>query len=183
MDELLHFTAPAIEMLRESLEGVSLSRRVERRENTRPRAAFQLLAATNLCPCGLWDSGDPLGGRCRCSIGRRLRYQSGLTGPIADRIGLWCHWKQEAPEVSWEELMNRARGIFERSDNRAEQAAQGTVLPSEIEDRLREIEASSRRRGRALRSVLTALAKVKGGGLGLVEWGQAQRWTQPMMQE
>ena len=46
---------------------------------------FQLVAATNPCPCG-W-AGD---GRraCRCSAGAVVAYQRALSGPLLDRLDL-----------------------------------------------------------------------------------------------
>ena len=52
-------------------------------------ASFQLVAASNPCPCGYNGEGD----RCTCTIGQRLAYLSRLSGPVVDMITMqvWVH--------------------------------------------------------------------------------------------
>ena len=45
-------------------------------------AAFQLVACTNPCPCGLGAPG------CRCSEPQRARYRRRLSAPLLDRFDL-----------------------------------------------------------------------------------------------
>ena len=48
-------------------------------------ARFQLVAATNPCPCGYAGEGD----RCRCPQGVPERYVGRISGPLRDRIDIW----------------------------------------------------------------------------------------------
>ena len=57
---------------------------------------FQLLAASNPCPCGfLGDREVP----CRCSASMVERYRSKLRGPLADRIDLMIDVTCPDPQV------------------------------------------------------------------------------------
>ena len=86
LDELGEFGGCVLQSLRQPLEDgeVSLTRADGRM--TFP-ARFQLLAASNPCPCGyLGDREHP----CKCSEVQILRYKSKLGGPLRDRIDLIC---------------------------------------------------------------------------------------------
>ena len=50
---------------------------------------FQLVAATNPCPCGYYGEGD----RCTCTPGQRAAYLSRISWPVMDSIALqvWVH--------------------------------------------------------------------------------------------
>ena len=50
-------------------------------------ARFTLVAAMDPCPCGNWGHPEIA---CTCSPGALERYRRKLSGPIADRIDLWC---------------------------------------------------------------------------------------------
>lgn len=80
-DELGEFPPSVLDALRQPLEeGVV---RVSRaRASVAYPARFQLVGATNPCPCG------PAPGGCRCSEGSRARYVRRLSGPLLDRFDL-----------------------------------------------------------------------------------------------
>jgi magnesium chelatase family protein len=80
-DELGEFPPNVLDALRQPLEeGVV---RVSRaRASLSYPARFQLVAATNPCPCG------PAPGGCRCSEASRDRYVRRLSGPLLDRLDL-----------------------------------------------------------------------------------------------
>jgi magnesium chelatase family protein len=82
LDELLEFPRSLLDALRQPLEDGRVVIARARRSVTFP-ARFTLIAATNPCPCG--HAGDPRG-VCRCSPAVVARYQSRLSGPLADRI-------------------------------------------------------------------------------------------------
>ena len=82
LDELLEFPRSLLDALRQPLEDGRVVIARARRSVTFP-ARFTLVAATNPCPCG--QAGDPRGG-CRCTPMAVARYQSRLSGPLADRI-------------------------------------------------------------------------------------------------
>ncbi|GJL83748.1 MAG: magnesium chelatase subunit ChlI [marine bacterium B5-7] len=84
LDEIPEFGPRVLDQLREPLETgeVHISRVARQR---RFPAAFQLVAAMNLCRCG--KLGDPRGG-CRCSPDQVRKYQERISGPLLDRIDL-----------------------------------------------------------------------------------------------
>jgi magnesium chelatase family protein len=82
LDELGEFAPAALDALREPLEeGVIRVSRAHARAVLPAR--FQLVAATNPCPCG---GGPP--GSCECDDLARLRYVRRLSGPLLDRFDL-----------------------------------------------------------------------------------------------
>jgi magnesium chelatase family protein len=84
LDELAEYPRSALEALRQPLEDrtVSVARVRERLELP---ARFQLVAATNPCPCG--GRGTP-GRGCRCTPRVADAYLRRLSGPLLDRIDL-----------------------------------------------------------------------------------------------
>lgn len=84
LDEALEFRRPVLQGLREPLERrrVSVSRA---RGNYWFPADFQLLMATNRCPCGMLGRRDRA---CLCSLAEVERYWRRLGGPLLDRIDL-----------------------------------------------------------------------------------------------
>ncbi len=84
LDELAEFDARTLQALRQPLEQgrVVITRRAG--PVTYP-ARFQLVAATNPCPCG-WE-GDAQRA-CRCTARAMEVYRRALSGPLLDRIDL-----------------------------------------------------------------------------------------------
>ena len=84
MDEAGEFKRDALQALRGPLEDGTVTIVRGRWAVTYP-ARFQLVAATNPCPCGYLD--DPLRS-CKCVPGRLATYEERLSGPVMDRIDL-----------------------------------------------------------------------------------------------
>lgn len=84
MDEAADFRRDALEALRGPLEEGKVTIVRGKWTVTFP-ARFQLIAATNPCPCGYAD--DPLR-VCKCLPGRLAAYAERLSGPVVDRIDL-----------------------------------------------------------------------------------------------
>ncbi len=83
LDEMGQFAPNALDGLREALEtGQIMVGRVEQLRVPMP-ARFQLVGATNPCPCG---GGAP--GACECDARARTRYTGRLSGPLLDRFDL-----------------------------------------------------------------------------------------------
>ncbi|WP_173159074.1 YifB family Mg chelatase-like AAA ATPase [Phytohabitans suffuscus] len=81
LDEAAEFTGRALDALRQPLEtGRILLRRAD--GATEYPARFQLVLATNPCPCAK-PAGDQF---CECSPVARRRYLGRLSGPLLDRI-------------------------------------------------------------------------------------------------
>jgi magnesium chelatase family protein len=93
LDELPEFRRDVLESLRQPLEEgvVNLSRAGSRLVLP---ARFQLVAATNPCPCGLAGTGA-----CTCSPAEIRRHRRKVSGPLLDRIDI----QVEVPRQDWEE--------------------------------------------------------------------------------
>jgi magnesium chelatase family protein len=84
LDELAEFHTATAQALRQPLEQGRIV--ITRRGGSFAYPArFQLVAATNPCPCG-W-AGDSQR-RCRCAQAAVEAYQRSLSGPLLDRIDL-----------------------------------------------------------------------------------------------
>ena len=84
LDELAEFSRDVLEALRQPLEEGRVTIVRATGAATLP-AQFQLVAATNPCPCG--HAGDE--DRCRCAVGIPERYVGRISGPLRDRIDVW----------------------------------------------------------------------------------------------
>jgi magnesium chelatase family protein len=84
LDELAEFSTDVLEALRQPLEDGRVTIVRASGAATLP-ARFQLVAATNPCPCG--HAGDE--DRCRCAQGVPERYVGRISGPLRDRIDVW----------------------------------------------------------------------------------------------
>ncbi|HSK06013.1 MAG TPA: YifB family Mg chelatase-like AAA ATPase [Acidimicrobiia bacterium] len=87
LDELAEFPRSHLDTLRQPLEEgvVSVARRGMSLDFP---ASFQLLAATNPCPCGFYgDRRRP----CDCRPAVRGRYRARISGPLLDRFDLVVH--------------------------------------------------------------------------------------------
>ncbi len=93
LDEFPEFTRDVINALREPLEDAHVSVARARGTATFP-ANFILIAALNPCPCGKYGSRE-----CTCSPVAIERYRRKISGPVADRIDLWVHVGEIAPET------------------------------------------------------------------------------------
>ncbi len=86
MDEFAEFERRVIEALRQPLEDRQIS--VARAKGTALfPARFTLVAAMNPCPCGNWGHPEIA---CTCSAHVLEKYRRKISGPIADRVDLWC---------------------------------------------------------------------------------------------
>ncbi len=82
LDEACEYKAPHMEALRTAVEEGEI--RLARRDGVaRYPARFQLLLATNPCPCA-----PPRDVDCTCSPVERRKYFSRLSGPLLDRIDI-----------------------------------------------------------------------------------------------
>jgi magnesium chelatase family protein len=84
LDEMLEFSRPVLEVLRQPHEEGRVTIARAARTAVFP-ARFMLVAATNPCPCGFL--GDTLR-ECRCTPQQVARYRDRLSGPLRDRLDL-----------------------------------------------------------------------------------------------
>ena len=102
LDEMGQFAPKVLDGLREALEsGQIMVGRVEQVRVAMP-ARFQLVGATNPCPCG--GNGAP--SDCGCDERSRQRYAQRLSGPLLDRFDLRVSVNR--PEVT--DLLDGAPG-------------------------------------------------------------------------
>lgn len=94
LDELAEFNGSTLQALRQPLEQGRVVITRSGGSVSFP-ARFQLVAATNPCPCGWAGAG---GRACRCSPAAVDAYQRALTGPLLDRIDLQVHVRRVPPE-------------------------------------------------------------------------------------
>lgn len=93
LDELAEFANSSLQALRQPIEDgrIVVSRVASRAVFP---ASFQLIAASNPCPCGFLGDADH---GCRCSEVQVNQYQSKLGGPLKDRIDLICEMSRVDP--------------------------------------------------------------------------------------
>jgi len=96
LDELAEFDRRSLEALRQVLEERRILVARAGLSCVFP-ADFQLVAATNPCPCGWLGSGVR---DCRCDEGAVARYLGRLSGPLLDRVDLHLALRP----LSWREL-------------------------------------------------------------------------------
>lgn len=84
LDEAAEFRASVLQMLRVPLESGSITLSRAGRSTTYP-ARFQLLMATNPCPCGNYGSSTKI---CLCSAKSVEQYWRKFSAPLLDRIDI-----------------------------------------------------------------------------------------------
>lgn len=96
LDELAEFSASVLQTLRQPLETGSIVLTRADGSYTFP-ARFQLLGATNPCPCGYF--GD-VSGKCRCGTSVVQSYQNKIGGPLIDRIDIRIDvWREDSADL------------------------------------------------------------------------------------
>ena len=86
LDELLELPRHVLDAMRQPLEAGRVV--IARAANAVAfPARFQLVGATNPCPCGMSGAGSA----CVCSAADIARYRARLSGPLADRIDIHAH--------------------------------------------------------------------------------------------
>ena len=100
LDELPEMPRHVLEVLRQPMEHCEMTVSRARSTVVFP-AAFQLVAAMNPCPCGMFSEDPARRGRCSCSRHARQQYIRKISAPLLDRIDI--HLAVDA--VSPQELM------------------------------------------------------------------------------
>ncbi|MGJ4843360.1 YifB family Mg chelatase-like AAA ATPase [Leifsonia sp. Le1] len=133
LDEAAEFPPSVLDSLRQPLESGTITIHRATGTATFP-ARFQLVLASNPCPCGRYGSPDE---ECTCTPIARRRYLARLSGPLLDRvdirlavrrIGLAALRIRSDPEASPAPASGMASGSGVRSHPSAEPpAASGTA--------------------------------------------------------
>jgi len=96
MDELPEFKRNVLEVLRQPMEGRTMT--ISRANFTiEYPASFMLVASMNPCPCGYYNHPDR---KCECPPGAVQKYLSRISGPLLDRIDMHI----EVTPVPFQEL-------------------------------------------------------------------------------
>ena len=156
LDEAGEFGRERLDLLREPLEAgsIHIARGAESFEYP---CRFQLVAASNPCPCGHFGSRDRA---CRCGVAELRRYRARISGPLRDRIDLWVELEQ--PELTARPLPALRCQELQRQVAVARQQlvplAELSALRRELGDRLVErAVAIGQRLGLSARAVVRSL--------------------------
>lgn len=106
LDEFLEFDPEILESLRAPMTGEPL--RIARGPSFREvKSNFQVIATTNLCPCGKWTPLK-INLNCRFSRTKCTRYLERFSGPILDRFGLLYFTESaQTRKISGYEILKR----------------------------------------------------------------------------
>ena len=103
LDEICEFNKHVIEGLRIPLEEKKITHFRKGESYTFP-CDFQLVMASNPCPCGYYGDKEK---ECKCAQADIERYQSKLSGPIMDRIDM----KINMERVTYSQLTSEGCGM------------------------------------------------------------------------
>ena len=87
LDELPEMPRHVLEVLRQPMETSEMTISRARSTVVFP-ADFQLVAAMNPCPCGMYSNDPKHRRRCQCSRHARQQYMRKVSGPLLDRIDI-----------------------------------------------------------------------------------------------
>lgn len=96
LDEAAEFRSSVLQMLRVPLESGSVTLSRAGRSTVFP-AKFQLLMATNPCPCGNYGSAEKI---CLCSAHSVEQYWRKFSGPLLDRIEIRVQVESKSNGIS-----------------------------------------------------------------------------------
>lgn len=116
LDELPEMPRHVLEVLRQPLESCEMTISRARSTVVFP-ADFQLVAAMNPCPCGMYSNDPSARRRCSCSRHARQQYVRKISGPLLDRIDIHL----EIEPVAAESLLP-ARGALGREQRKERMA-------------------------------------------------------------
>lgn len=111
LDEAAEFRSSVLQMLRVPLESHTITLSRAGRSTTYP-ANFQLIMATNPCPCGNYGSKEKI---CLCSAKSVEMYWRKFSAPLIDRVGVILNMddSEEKCSVDIEELRKHIKTAFE----------------------------------------------------------------------
>lgn len=119
LDEAAEFRTSVLQSLRVPIENGSVTLSRAGRHTVFP-ARFQLLVATNPCPCGNYGSPDKV---CMCSVKAVEQYWKKFSSPLMDRIDIRCPVFGNAASL----VKERASGdkLYARASQGADAASNG----------------------------------------------------------
>ena len=105
LDEVAEFSKQILEALRQPIEDPMVNISRINHSVTYP-AAFQLIVSMNPCPCGYYKSHK----ECTCRQYEIDKYLSKISGPILDRMDVFC----EVGKVDFEDFDDRSQRMTSR---------------------------------------------------------------------
>lgn len=105
LDEVAEFSKQILEALRQPIEDSMVNISRINHSVTYP-AAFQLIVSMNPCPCGYYKSHK----ECTCRQYEIDKYLSKISGPILDRMDIFC----EVGKVDFEDFDDRSQRMTSR---------------------------------------------------------------------
>jgi len=131
LDEAAEFRSSVLQMLRVPMESHMITLCRAGRSTCYP-ANFQLIMATNPCPCGNYGAKERI---CLCSAKSVQQYWNKFSGPLLDRIQVMVHIQDddETEIVSLTELKEHIRTAFEIQRNNG--AYNSNLNPYELSER------------------------------------------------
>lgn len=176
LDELLEFKPAVVESLREPAESGKV--RIARAQGyLEYESKFQLLATTNLCPCGDFIPKQPVS--CRYSLTRCRSYAQKLSGPMVDRFQVlsFSHKWRGSRNRSWLSMLEGIEHAQRLQRNRDQQAPNSRLgeeelnlksWPSLLRELISSFNWSHRRRLSTLR-VTRSVADLEGSEIPKIE--------------
>lgn len=171
LDEAAEFRSSVLQMLRVPMESHTITLSRAGRSTCYP-ANFQLIMATNPCPCGNYGSKKRI---CLCSAKSVQQYWNKFSAPLLDRIQIMVHIQDDAETetVNYEELKDHISRAFEIQRNNG--AYNSNLNPYELSERaklekdaldtldkwLEEHDVGERRGSNILKAALT-IANIEG---------------------
>lgn len=168
LDEYLEFPTRVQESLREPVERGLI--RLARSSHVRSfPAQFQLVAATNLCPCGKLTP-ERGGNQCQISLARCKTKVQRLSGPMLDRFEIVAYsHKWSGPKVSGlKDILEKVERATAQRLNRGQELPNSLVPVPEVERTLTSVARlsvssfESERRRQALLRVARTVADLQG---------------------
>lgn len=114
LDEMAEFKRQTLDILRQPMEEGRIFLAKSGGNFIYP-ADFMLVAATNPCPCGYYPDRE----HCRCTKREIRRYLSHISGPMLDRIDIFCTVRPVPKAALWKET----EGILEEREDSASMQA------------------------------------------------------------
>lgn len=171
LDEATEFRSSVLQMLRVPMESHTITLSRAGRSTCYP-ANFQLIMATNPCPCGNYGSKKRI---CLCSAKSVQQYWNKFSAPLLDRIQIMVHIQDDAETetVNYEELKDHIKRAFEIQRNNG--AYNSNLNPYELSERTKleknaldildkwlEVHDVGERRGSNILKVALTIANIEG---------------------
>lgn len=122
LDEMAEFRRATLDILRQPMEEGRIFLAKSGGNFIYP-ADFMLVAATNPCPCGHYPDRN----RCHCSVREVHRYLARISGPLLDRMDLYCTaqpaptallWSAQEEKAEWSSAVMREKVLAARERQR-----------------------------------------------------------------